>query len=95
MMRRMWPGGPLRQFTEGKHPSSWTPYQSSQLRGFAGQYVCDECLEPTAGVYRVISPSSSGKRPSWMCSGCRDKARVRKPQPEALVRYRNEAREAM
>src|SRR3974390_2818824 len=49
-VRRMWEGGPLRQWT-AKRPSSgkWVPYEHG---GFAGRYVCADCQQTVAGLYR-------------------------------------------
>jgi hypothetical protein len=38
--KRMWPGGPLRQFSETRGSASWTPYDTG---GYVGCYVCDTC----------------------------------------------------
>ena len=52
---RMWPNGPLRQFSTDKaRPSStFIPYQSKTLSGHAGSYVCERCQQPADGVYIV------------------------------------------
>jgi hypothetical protein len=86
MIQRMWEGGPLRQFSDSntrpKGKGSWMAYSSPILTGWTGSYVCDECRVPVAGVYRVVS--------LWLCSGCREKMKVRKPQPVGLARYQEE-----
>jgi hypothetical protein len=67
--RRMWEGGPLRQWAErddGRQATSWTRYQNPTSDGYAGCYVCDECQEPVGGVYRHMSPVR------WICAACRE-----------------------
>jgi len=60
-LRRMWPGGPLRQWSERRH-GNFIPLHSG---GFAGRYCCDQCRKPCAGVYRVIHASR------WLCGPCK------------------------
>lgn len=65
-VKRMWEGGPLRQFS-GKHEgAAQNYYQSPALTGYTGAYVCDECLEPRDGVYRV------GRLRKWLCKACKE-----------------------
>ena len=94
-IRRMWPGGPLREFATERPNSSWgTPYQSNTLAGFAGRYVCESCLKPSPmGVYQVTAAQNRGS--SWLCAACREKVRPRKPQPEGLARAQRTREEAL
>ena len=59
--RRMWPNGPLRLWSPERH-GNFIPYAKG---GYAGRYCCDDCLEPCAGVYRVIHASK------WLCGPCK------------------------
>ena len=59
-VKRMWNGGPLRQFSEIRGASGWTPYDGG---GYAGSYICDGCKEAVVGVYRA-------KDGLWYCAGC-------------------------
>jgi hypothetical protein len=67
-VRRMWIGGPLRQFSETQVNSHYIRYSSRFLTGFAGSYVCDRCQRPCAGVYPA-HPSETQRE--WLCGGCR------------------------
>jgi hypothetical protein len=67
-VRRMWEGGPLRQFSETQVNSHYIRYCSPFLTGFAGSYVCDRCRRPSAGVY-LSHPSEMQNE--WLCGGCR------------------------
>src|SRR5215469_16942691 len=71
-VQRMWPDGPLREFSETRPNSRWKTHSSRFLRGYAGSYVCDGCLSPTQGVYRVVS---LGK---WLCGPCKEKIKSQK-----------------
>jgi hypothetical protein len=62
-VRRMWPGGPLRRWSQVKTPQ--TPLGYSE--GFAGAYICGQCLEPCEGVYRLREPQK------WVCGSCKRK----------------------
>jgi len=66
-VRRMWEGGPLRQWSEKRESSKWIPYAAG---GYVAQYVCDQCRRPSQGVYRAISP---GK---WLCGPCKQRERT-------------------
>jgi len=81
-IRRMWEGGPGRQFSATRFGSA-TPYESPVLKGFAGNYVCDECQQGCKGVYQVKASDSTIL---WLCSPCRKTVRPRRPQPEGLAR---------
>lgn len=62
---RMWEGGPLRQFSNKQAKSHYIAYSARFLKGYAGSYVCEGCLTPCPGVYRV-EPLGI-----WVCGGCR------------------------
>jgi len=64
-LRRMWDGGPLRQFGETQASGHYVAYSSPFLTGYAGSYVCDRCLRPCAGVYLVKPPGI------WLCGSCK------------------------
>lgn len=61
---RTWDGGPLREFS------------TERIRGwirhcrypFAGRYVCECCLRPAAGVYRLKGTKA------WVCARCRSRS---------------------
>jgi hypothetical protein len=63
--RRMWNGGPLRQFSEAQVKSHYVAYCSPILTGYAGSYICDGCQEPCAGVY-LVRPFGI-----WLCGACK------------------------
>lgn len=75
---RMWSGGPLRLFSETRFSGS-IQVESGQRTGFAGSYVCDECKEPSIGVYAA--------GPGWICAGCKD-GTVRIPGSREKLRER-------
>jgi hypothetical protein len=69
-LKRMWIGGPLRE---------WSPVQVRSFislgnGGFGGRYVCDDCLKPVTGVYRVTGAQNGGYK--WQCAGCKEAARL-------------------
>lgn len=64
--KRMWPDGPLRRWSPVRTGGCHIPLDSG---GFGASYVCEECLEPVAGVYRVIRGVQ--RRESWLCASCR------------------------
>lgn len=66
-VRRMWEGGPLRQFSKTQVKSHYVGYSGPFLKGYAGSYVCDLCLLPSAGVY-FLRPQRS-----WLCGKCKRK----------------------
>lgn len=68
--RRMWEGGPLRQFSETEAKSHYIAYSGPFLTGYAGSYVCDRCLRPSAGVYIVK------EQHSWLCGKCKGQLRL-------------------
>ena len=57
--RRMWEGGPVRQFSESRTKAGWMPLNSG---GFAGPYVCSRCHSAVSGVY--------GPTQGWICAEC-------------------------
>lgn len=72
LTKRMWPGGPLRQFSD-------KPFHGSipVVGGYAGGYVCDCCgaitkggrySEATEGVR--IAPSEKDLELAWVCAYC-------------------------
>ncbi len=64
-VKRMWNGGPLRQFSEGRGTASWTAYDGG---GYAGSYICDSCSEAVLGLYLAIPGI-------WVCADCRRRAK--------------------
>jgi len=60
----MWPGGPLRQFSDRRLINGWVAYSSPLRAGYAGPYVCGRCLMPASGIYRSESPET------WLCGRC-------------------------
>lgn len=60
--KRMWNGGPLRQFSTERGTASWTALDGG---GYGGQYVCDECGFPVVGLYKAAAAV-------WRCSECRE-----------------------
>lgn len=68
--KRMWPDGPLRL---------WSPVRAGGCRmplangGFGGAYVCEGCLVPVAGVYRVIDGVQ--RQQWWFCAMCKNRAK--------------------
>ena len=64
----MWESGPLRQFSESCLGGYYIRVSSPFLTGYAGSYVCDECLRPSAGVLCVPHVSK------WLCGRCKKQA---------------------
>jgi hypothetical protein len=64
-LRRMWEGGPLRQFSKTQAKGHYVAYSGHFLTGYAGSYVCDQCRKPCAGIYYAKACQS------WLCGGCR------------------------
>lgn len=62
-IRRMWEGGPLRQWSDKARGSAWNYYEKAQTVGYAGSYVCDKCSNPVYGVYRLNQ--------GWICAACK------------------------
>ena len=65
---RMWGGGPLRNWSPIKTPTS--PHRHSQ-GCFVGAYVCERCRESCDGIYLVREGQS------WLCGGCKRGTRYR------------------
>jgi hypothetical protein len=61
-VRVMGAAGPLRDFSETCFLGSMS-YERPTRKGWAGFYVCDQCLIVRDGVYRVGD--------SWLCAACR------------------------
>lgn len=66
-VRRMWEGGPLRQFSETQASSHYVAYSAPFLKGYAGSYVCALCQRPSAGIYLVR------KADKWLCGACKER----------------------
>src|SRR5689334_19507053 len=73
---RMWPGGPLRNFSKAPYNHSHLAYKSSFLAGFVGGYVCERCRRSVAGVFWHGS--------NWLCDGCRSEPLHQLPIVSAL-----------
>ena len=84
-VKRMWAGGPLRQWAELRPRAGWVACASG---GFAGQYVCDVCSHAVVGVRRQFTGDGKDK---WLCAGCLDSARVKQEQPAGLKAHRERA----
>jgi hypothetical protein len=98
---RVWLGGPLRQMSSTKVSSTFIPFRTIENRSFVGRFVCDECLEPSKGVYRQEYSKTSSNRGSeqgsdsgnggitWVCDSCLNgKARViRTPEEKEAQRW--------
>ena len=65
-VRRMWSGGPLRQWSETNPSRSWLAYATG---GYVAAYVCDQCQVPCDGVYFVRGEQK------WLCGRCRKAVR--------------------
>ena len=68
-IRRMWDGGPLRQFSQTQVSSHYSGYYGAILRGYAGSYICDQCKRPSGGVYFCYLSES---RKEWLCGRCKN-----------------------
>jgi hypothetical protein len=71
-VRRMWEGGPLRQWSKDNPQRNLTGYAvglGNELEGYVGSYVCEECGEPCGGVYR--RRGAAGGEAKWVCGACR------------------------
>lgn len=72
--KRMWEGGPLRQFsTEANRPATgkWISYDNPALNlaGYAGCYVCEGCERSVDGVYYAQGAQK------WLCGACKESVR--------------------
>jgi hypothetical protein len=74
-IRRMWNGGPLRQFSVTQANGHYIAYCSPFLTGYAGSYVCDRCLRPSAAVYRLRTSRQ------WLCATCKKERKQTGDQP--------------
>ena len=63
-IRRMWEGGPLRLWSASANSKCPILY-SAVISGFVAAYVCEQCLEPSGGVYQ-----SHDKEQKWLCGAC-------------------------
>jgi hypothetical protein len=59
---QMWENGPLRKFSRERF-SGGISYESPNLSGFAGSFVCAKCENCCDGVYQAPG--------GWICGGCR------------------------
>jgi hypothetical protein len=63
---RSWGSGPLRYFAAQRPKNAGNNWIAQAGGGFAGAYVCDECVRPSIGVYYV---PRVGK---WLCRHCKN-----------------------
>jgi hypothetical protein len=66
-IKQMWPGGPLRQYSNQRPASNWIPYDGV---GYVGSYVCNSCGKVTSGVYQTLE--------GWMCAEHRDNIQIQR-----------------
>jgi hypothetical protein len=66
--KRMWTHGPLRLWSIVRVGGCRIPLANG---GFGGAYVCEACLVPVAGVYRVIDGVQ--RQQSWLCAMCKSR----------------------
>lgn len=59
-VKRMWDGGPLREWSETRPSPHWIPYGKG---GYVNSYYCEHCQRPVPGVYQVQS--------RWICGTCK------------------------
>jgi hypothetical protein len=77
IVKRMWEGGPLR---------NWSPSHTSLAPmvyakgGYVGSYVCDQCQRSCDGVYCTDGEQAGQKR--WVCGGCKPEYRPAWPPPK-------------
>jgi hypothetical protein len=76
-IRRMWEGGPLRNWSDRK--ATLSP-MSHNRGGFVGAYVCERCLGSCDGVYLVREEQS------WLCGACKTVVTTKQEQPAQLRR---------
>ena len=84
--KRMWEGGPLRQFSDKQIASNFIFYSGAGFEGYAGSYVCDECQRPTPGVYELKVGVQASRE--WFCGTCREAQRPKQEQPVQLRKAR-------
>jgi len=73
-IRRMWSGGPLRQFSNRQLKSHYVAYSSPILKGYAGSYLCDACQGPCQGRYRTPPLGN------WVCGACKEDCERRRKE---------------
>jgi ribosomal protein S27AE len=76
-IRRMWEGGPLRNWSDRK--TTLTP-MSHNRGGFVGTYVCERCLGSCDGVYLAREEQR------WLCGACKTVVTTKQEQPAQLRR---------
>ena len=64
-IRRMWEGGPLRNWTERATSVTRLKY-SGAIGGYVGAYLCEGCGQVSDGVYQ-----SRGAEQKWLCGACK------------------------
>lgn len=64
--KQMWSNGPIRLWSPVRERGCQMPLANG---GFGGAYICEGCLVPVAGVYRV-SGRVQGLQ-SWLCATCK------------------------
>jgi len=68
----MWNGGPTRRWAAVRCPEATMP---TEYGGYVGNYVCQGCMEPTVGVYRVKRMSEVAR--IWVCAACRSPGKAK------------------
>lgn len=63
--RRMWPGGPLRLWSEAQISTHWLKHDSG---GYYGPYSCEHCRKPSDGVYAAPAKAQAARK--WVCGRC-------------------------
>ena len=66
-IRRMWEGGPLREWSAERAKTGMISYATG---GYVGCYVCDKCQQPAAGLYRDKNSNH------WHCKACHPKRKI-------------------
>lgn len=62
MVRRMWRGGPPREWSQMRVRGSMAPYADG---GFVDRYVCEQCGDPQEdGVWQT--------KQGWVCTYCKN-----------------------
>lgn len=84
-IKRIWEGGPLRQWSEKRQASSWLKHRE----GYVGMYVCDHCHElAPGGVYSVRQMSGHKGVIAWLCAPCRFSQTPKREQTQQLRKPR-------
>lgn len=73
---RMWLNGPCRYYSEQEFSSGSKLY--GKVQGYVGSYVCEVCVKPTVGVYRL-------KANIWVCGSCKQDFSTNKPSLRTLA----------